>query len=156
MDLAAALEGQPEAYNARALLARTLLALRRIPEAEEQLRLALETKPGHPESCGSWVRWSTSRASTARRWSCLSRPRPGAARPGLESGVGLLLPEAERPQASLPHLEAAAQGSPELADAWLRLAVARRDVGDRSGSQEAAQKGIALDPEHPLAAALGN
>ena len=157
MDLAAALEGQPEAYNARALLARTLLALRRIPEAEEQLRLALETKPGHPESLRLLGQVVHQQGFDRQAVELLEQ---AAAREPLDPGSSLALGSSylrlNDPQASLPHLEAAAQGSPELADAWLRLAVARRDVGDRSGSQEAAQKGIALDPEHPLAAALEN
>ena len=157
MDLAAALEGQPEAYNARALLARTLLALRRIPEAEEQLRLALETKPGHPESLRLLGQVVHQQGFDRQAVELLEQ---AAAREPLDPGSSLALGSSylrlKDPQASLPHLEAAAQGSPELADAWLRLAVARRDVGDGAGSQEAAQKGIALDPEHPLARALAN
>ena len=157
VDMAAALEGQPEAYNARALLARTLLALRRIPEAEEQLRLALETKPGHPESLrllGQVVHQQgfDRQAVELLEQAAGSEPLD----PGSSLALGSSYLRLNDPQASLPHLEAAAQGSPELADAWFRLAVARRDVGDRSGSREAAEKGTELDPGHPLAGALGN
>lgn len=121
------------------------------------LPLALETKPGHPESLRLLGQVVHQQGFDRQAVELLEQ---AAAREPLDPGSSLALGSSylrlNDPQASLPHLEAAAQGSPELADAWLRLAVARRDVGDGAGSQEAAQKGIALDPEHPLARALAN
>ena len=62
----------------------------------------------------------------------------------------------EDPQRALPHLEAAAAGSPELAEAWFRLALAREGVGDAQGGSEARSEGRRLDPQHPLAKSSGN
>lgn len=157
IDLAAALEGQPEAYNARALLARTLLALRRIPEAEEQLRRALVTKPGHPESLrllGQVVHQAGDDRQAIELLEAAASAEP--LDPGSSLALGSSWLRLEDPQQALPHLEAAAAGSPELAEAWFRLALAREGVGDAQGASEARSEGRRLDPQHPLGKSSGN
>ncbi|MBL6720195.1 MAG: tetratricopeptide repeat protein [Planctomycetes bacterium] len=156
VDLAAALEGQPDAYNARALLARALLAQRRIAEAEEQLRRALETRPGHPESLrllGQVIHQAGDDRQAIDLLEAAAAAEP--LDPGSSLALGSSWLRVEDPQRALPHLEAAAAGSPELADAWFRLALAREGVGDAQGAAEAREEGRRLDPSHPLAKTSG-
>jgi protein O-GlcNAc transferase len=156
VDLAAALEGQPDAYNARALLARTLLAQRRIAEAEAQLRLALETRPGHPESLrllGQVVHQGGDDQQAIELLEAAAAAEP--LDPGSSLALGSSWLRLEDPLRALPHLEAAATASPELADAWFRLALAREGVGDVQGAAEARAEGARLDPGHPLAKTSG-
>lgn len=157
VDLVAALEGQPDAYNARALLARTLLAQRRIDEAEQQLRRALETRPGHPESLrllGQVVHQAGDDRQAIELLEAAAAAEP--LDPGSSLALGSSWLRVEDPQRALPHLEAAAAGSPELADAWFRLALAREGVGDAQGASEARSEGRRLDPQHPLGKSSGN
>jgi DNA-binding response OmpR family regulator len=84
-------------------------------------------------------------------------PRPVSTGPVLETpgghtlAEGIALYRAALPSAAVRVLDEVVQESPELAVAWLYLALARFDAGDVRGAEGAAMKAAALDPKEPRA-----
>ena len=80
---------------------------------------------------------------------------PSLATPSMPSGhtlaEGIALYRAALPSAAVRVLDEVVQASPELAVAWLYLALARFDAGDVRGAEGAAMKAVALDPKEPRA-----
>jgi DNA-binding response OmpR family regulator/Flp pilus assembly protein TadD len=62
---------------------------------------------------------------------------------------GIALYRAALPSAAVRVLDEVVQGTPEVAVAWLYLALARFDAGDVRGAEGAAMKAVALDSKEP-------
>jgi CheY-like chemotaxis protein len=84
------------------------------------------------------------------------KPAPSAApvaeAPGGHTlAEGIALYHAALPSAAVRVLDEVVQASPDVAVAWLYLALARFDAGDVRGAEGAAMKAAALDPKEPRA-----
>jgi DNA-binding response OmpR family regulator len=78
-------------------------------------------------------------------------PASGAASSAHTLAEGIALYRAALPSAAVRVLDEVVQASPDVAVAWLYLALARFDAGDVRGAEGAAMKAVALDPKEPRA-----
>ena len=65
--------------------------------------------------------------------------------------LGTIRIRQQKPKEAVDYLARAVQAEPTFADAWLNLAKARFDVGDKPGTEAAVASLLKLDPGHPNA-----
>lgn len=150
-DLTSALRSQPEAYNARTLLARLLLSQRRIREAEAELVQALET---HAETPEALQLLGQIEHMDGRHRACIEHMLEAESLAPLDAQSQLALGSSylllEEPALALLHLEQATSLA-DLPEAWFRRAAAHEALGQAADAAKALQRASRLAPQDPRA-----
>jgi tetratricopeptide (TPR) repeat protein len=133
-------------------LAMGLLRQRRYADLERTAKRILERSPDQPLAL-EWLGLARA-ASTGRRqvaFPLLEQAVAAGSRPETEFNLGVFLATTGRTAEAIEHYERALAARPNFVAAWMRLAEAQLECGDRDGARASLGKALAIEPQNERA-----